>query len=359
MHLTFRQLRVFTEVAQQASVQRTAETLHLTPPAVSLQIKEIERQVGQVLFDRSNRRMTLTSAGEYFLFYARKLLATMKDAEDMMARLTRLESGRLTLGMSSAGKYFLPRLLARFHADHPAVEIHLRLGSREQLGRMLSEGEVDLCVMGRPPRDLPCRSEPFAMHPHVLITAPDHPFAGAESVPAAALAAEPFIVREPESGTRMVMQEYLESHRIRPAQVMEMPSNEGIKQAVMAGLGVSLLSLHTIGLEKQLGLLAVPTVEGLPLIRRWNLIHLAGKHLSPAAEAMRYFVLEEGEAQLAAMFAPSSGRSDRLDRPAPDGGDATPPEATPPKATSPKTTSSKASPPQGTPGRRRRRTSPE
>jgi len=311
VHLTFRQLRVFSEVAQQGSVQRAAEGLHLTPPAVSLQIKEVERQVGQVLFDRSNRRMTLTTAGEYFLFYARKLQVTMKDAEDMMARLNRLESGRLTLGMSSAGKYFLPRLLASFHADHPAVEIHLRLGGREQLGRMLSEGEVDLCVMGRPPRDLPCRSEPFAMHPHVLITSADHPFARAESVPAEALAAQPFIVREAESGTRMVMQEYFESQRIRPTQIMEMPSNEGIKQAVMAGLGVSILSLHTIGLEKQLGLLAVPTVEGLPLVRRWNLIHLAGKHLSPAAEAMRYFVLEQGEAQLATMFAGPSVRAVR------------------------------------------------
>ena len=314
MHLTFRQLRVFCEVAQQGSVQRTAEALHLTPPAVSLQIKEVERQVGQALFDRSNRRMALTTAGEYFLFYARKLLATMKDAEDMMARLNRLESGRLTIGMSSAGKYFLPRLLARFHTDHPAVEIRLRLGRREELGQMLNSGEVDLCVMGRPPRDLACRSEPFAMHPHVLITAPDHPFAKAEAVPAAALAAEPFIVREAESGTRLVMQEYLESQRIRPAQIMEMPSNEGIKQAVMAGLGVSILSLHTVGLEKQLGLLAVPSIEGLPVVRRWNLVHLAGKHLSPAAEAMRYFVLEQGEAELAAMFPASVARSRRRTR---------------------------------------------
>lgn len=306
MHLTFRQLRVFTEVAHHGSVQRAAEAMFLTPPAISLQIKEVERQVGQALFDRSNRRMTLTTAGEYFLFYARKLLATMKDAEDMMARLNRLESGRLTIGMSSAGKYFMPRLLARFHAEHPAVEIRLKLGRREELGRLLADGEADLCVMGRAPRELPCRAEPFAMHPHVLITAPTHPFAMAGQVPAAALAGEPFIVREAESGTRQVMQEYLDSYRIRPTQIMEMPSNEGIKQAVMAGLGLSILSLHTIGLEARLGLLAVPPIEGLPLTRRWNLVHLSGKHLSPAAEALRYFVLEQGEAQLAELFAPLS-----------------------------------------------------
>lgn len=249
MHVTFRQLSVFCEVARRESVLRAAEALHLSAPAVSLQIKEVERQVGQVLFDRAGRRMSLTTAGEYFLFYARKLLATLKDAEDGMARLTRLESGRLTIGMVSAAKYFLPQLLAKFHAEHPAVDVQLRLGNRDQLGTLLTTNEADLCIMGRPPRDLPNRAEPFAMHPHVLVTAPDHRFTRAEGVPAAALAHEPFIVREATSGTREALHEYLSEHRIEPNFVMEMPSNEAIKQAVMAGMGVSLLSLHTIALE--------------------------------------------------------------------------------------------------------------
>ncbi|GAC1676426.1 MAG: LysR family transcriptional regulator [Steroidobacteraceae bacterium] len=281
---------------------RAAEVLHLTPPAVSLQLKEVETQVGLPLFDRAGRRMSLTTAGEYFLVYARRLLATMKDAEDAMARFTRLESGRLTIGMVSAAKYFLPQLLAKFHAEHPAVDVRLRLGNREHLAAMIQASEVDLCVMGRVPRELPTRAEPFAMHPHVLITSPAHPFAQAESVPAAALANEPFIVREPESGTRMVLQQYLEEHRIQPIFVMEMPSNEAIKQAVMVGMGVSLLSLHTLALELSHGLIAVPVVEGLPLIRRWNLVNAAAKQLSPAAEAFRYFVLEHAEAHLASMF---------------------------------------------------------
>ena len=302
MHITFRQLRVFTEVARQSSVLRAAEALHLTPPAVSLQLKEVETQVGLPLFDRAGRRMSLTTAGEYFLVYARRLLATMKDAEDAMARFIRLESGRLTIGMVSAAKYFLPQLLAKFHAEYPAVDVRLRLGSREHLAAMIQASEVDLCIMGRVPRELPTRAEPFAMHPHVLITSPQHPFAQAESVPAAALAHEPFIVREPASGTRMVLQQYLEEHRIQPIFVMEMPSNEAIKQAVMAGMGVSLLSLHTLALELSHGLIAVPVVQGLPLIRRWNLVNAAAKQLSPAAEAFRYFVLEHGEAHLASMF---------------------------------------------------------
>ncbi len=302
MNVTFRQLRVFVEVARQGSVLRASEVLHLTPPAVSLQIKEIENQVGQRLFDRANRRITLSTAGEYFLVYARRLLGTLKEAEDAMARFARLESGRLTIGMVSSAKYFLPQLLARFHTEHPAVDVRLRLGNREQLVAMMEANEVDLCVMGRAPVDFASRAEPFAMHPHVLVTAPTHRFAHAESVPAQALADEPFIVREPASGTRTALQEYLDQHRLKPSFVMEMPSNEAIKQAVMAGMGVSLLSMHTIGLEWSSGLIAVPTVEDLPLMRRWNIVNRAAKQLSPAAEAFRYFVLSHGEAMLASMF---------------------------------------------------------
>jgi DNA-binding transcriptional LysR family regulator len=301
MHLTFRQLETFTEVVRQGSMQRAAETMGLTPPAVSLHIKELEGQVGQRLFDRGKRRLALTAAGEQFLFQARKLMATLKETEDAMARFSRLESGRLTIGMVSAAKYFLPHLLVQFHAEHPAVEVRMRLGVRDVLGAMLEAREVDLCIMGRPPLEVLCRAEPFAQHPHVLVTAPGHRFARAEEVPAAALADEPFIVREADSGTRAVLQEYLDEYRIQPKFVMEMPSNEAIKQAVMAGMGVSLLSLHTLALELKTGLIAAPQVEGLPRVRRWHLIH-ADTYLSPATEAFRYFILENAEAYLASLF---------------------------------------------------------
>ena len=302
MNVTFRQLRVFVEVARQGSVQRAAEALHLTPPAVSMALRDVEAQVGLPLFDRSGRRIGLSTAGEYFLLYARRLLGTLKEAEDAMARLTRVESGRLTLGMVSSAKYFLPRLLARFHADHPAVEVRLRLGNREQLVAAMAAHEVDLSVMGRPPKEWPNRAEPFAAHPHGLVVAPDHAFAGAEGVPAAALAREPFIVRESGSGTRAALEAYLAAHHLRPVFAMEMDSTEAIKQAVMAGMGVALLSLHTVGLERANGMIAVPPVEGLPLVRRWHLVAAAGRTLSPAAEAFRYFVLEHGESFLAATF---------------------------------------------------------
>ena len=307
MNITFRQLRVINEVVRQGSVQRAAEALHLTPPAVSMQIKEVENQVGLALFDRVGRRLSLSTAGEYFLVYARRLLATLREAEDAMARLTRVESGALTIGMVSSAKYFLPRLLAQFHTEHPAVDVRLRLGSREQLVAMMQANEVDLSVMGRPPKDFPNRAEPFAAHPHVLVTAPQHPFATAESVPAAALAREGFIVREPGSGTRSALEEYLAEFRLQPLFIMEMNSTEAIKQAVMAGMGVSLISLHTIGLEWRNGLIAAPHVEGLPLMRRWHVVNTAAKLLSPAAEAFRYFMLERGEAHLAEMFGSDAG----------------------------------------------------
>lgn len=303
LNITFRQLRVFTEVARQGGVQRAAEALHLTPPAVSMQIRELENQVGLSLFDRSGRRLVLSGAGEYFLVYARRLLGTLKEAQDAMARLTRMESGLLTLGMVSSAKYFLPSLLAQFHAEHPAIEVRLRLGNREQLVALMKANEADLAVMGRAPREWPNRAEPFALHPHVLVTSPTHEFARMDSVPAELLAREPFIVRERGSGTRAALEEYLSAHQLSPMFLMEMDSTEAIKQAVMAGLGVSLLSRHTIGLEWRHGLIATPVVEGLPLMRRWHLVHGASRLLSPAAEAFRYFMLERGESHLAQMFA--------------------------------------------------------
>jgi DNA-binding transcriptional LysR family regulator len=302
MNVTFRQLRVFAEVARQGSVQRAAEALHLTAPAVSMQVKEVEAQVGLPLFDRTGRRMALSTAGEYFLSYARRLLGTLKDAEDAMARFTRVESGKLTIGMVSSAKYFLPRLLAEFHAEHPGIELRLRLGNRDELVAAMSASEIDLSIMGRPPKDWPNRAEPFAAHPHGLIVAPGHPFASLESVPAGALAREPFLVRETGSGTRAALETYLAAYSLQPVFVMEMDSTEAIKQSVMAGLGVALVSLHTVGLERGLGMIAVPPVEGLPLVRRWHVVAAAGRLSSPAAEAFRYFVLEHGETFLARSF---------------------------------------------------------
>ncbi|HXF44624.1 MAG TPA: LysR substrate-binding domain-containing protein [Burkholderiaceae bacterium] len=301
--VTLRQLRTFAAVAKHGSFVRAAAELHITPPAVSMQIKELEDEVGLPLFDRGAKSVTLTMTGEYLLVYVRRVLATLKEADDAMARLRGAQVGRVTIGMVSTAKYFLPRLLAHFRAEHRAVEMRLTVGNREQLVRQLQEGEVDLAVMGRPPRELAARAEPFAAHPHGVLAAPAHPLANRREIPPAALAAEEFIVREEGSGTRAAMEQFFRDAHIRPPQIMEMASNETIKQAVIANMGLAFLSLHTAGLEIETGQLVVLDVVGLPLVRRWHIVNLHGKPMSPAAEALRYFVLERGEALIAQQFA--------------------------------------------------------
>jgi len=298
--VTFRQLRVFVEVARNLSFVRAAEALHLTPPAVTMQVKELESAIELPLFDRQGRKVALTTAGEYFLVYAKRLLATLKDADDAMSRFRKLETGLLTVGMVSTAKYFVPRLLTRFRQEHPGVEVKLQVSTnREQLVAMMNNGEVDLAIMGRPPREMATRAEPFAAHPHVFVAPPGHPITRSGHPPVSALANYPLIVREAASGTRALMDRFFQDHRVEARIAMEMPSNETIKQAVMAGMGLSFLSLHTLGLELRAGEIVLVHVENTPVIRTWNVVHLQSRILSPAAEAFRYFILEEGETYLA------------------------------------------------------------
>ena len=308
---TLRQIRVFAAAARHRSFGKAAEELHLTPPAVSMQIRELEGQVGLPLFDRTGRQVALTVTGEYLLVYAKKILATLKDAEDAIARFRRLETGRVSIGMVSTAKYFVPRLLAQFRKEHPAIDVKLAVGgNREQLVALLQANDVDLAVMGRPPRELATRAEPFAVHPHAIVTAPDHPLMRIGHAPASLLASYEFIIREPGSGTRAAMEKYFADHRLQPRVAMEMTSNETIKQAVMAGMGISFLSLHTVGLERSAGLLTVPDIEGLPVLKRWYVVNNLSKTLSPAAEAFRYFILEEGERFLAKEYGAAAAMGD-------------------------------------------------
>jgi len=302
LHVSVRQLRVFATVARRLSFARAAEELHLSPPAVSMQVSDLETALDVSLFERAGRRIALTTAGEYFLVHARRVLAELKDAEDTIARLKGVQTGRLTIGVLSTAKYFMPRLLAGFLREHPGVEIGLEVGNRQALSELLGRNEVDLAVMGSAPRELDLRVEPFAAHPLGVIAAAGHPLVALPHMPAAVLEREPFIVREQGSGTRAAMDRYFAEMRIKPPVIMEMASNETIKQAVIAGMGISFLSLHTTGLEIDTGLVGVLDVDGLPLVRRWQIAHVRAKLLSPAAEALRYYVLEHGERLLAQMF---------------------------------------------------------
>jgi LysR family transcriptional regulator, low CO2-responsive transcriptional regulator len=293
---------VFNEVARHLSFVRAAENLHLTPPAVTMQVKELEGHVGMPLFDRKGKQVSLTTTGEYMLVYARKILATVKDAEDAAARLQRAETGVLTIGFVSTAKYFLMRLLAEFRTLHPGVDIQISIGNRDQLVGMLQNSEVDIAVMGRPPKELQTRAEPFAAHPHVFVSAVDHPLAHRDHLRVEDLRPFDFIVREKGAGTRAAMEKFFEDTHVEPRMKIELHSNEIIKQAVMAGLGLGFLSLHTIGLELEHKLIRMLDVEGAPVVRSWNVVHTQSKMLSPAAEAFRYFMLEEAESHLAQRF---------------------------------------------------------
>lgn len=300
---TFRQLRIFVEVARVSSFSKAAEVLHLTPPAVTMQIKDLESQLGMPLFDRQGRHVRLSTVGEYMLVYAKRMLATLKDAQDAAARLQRVESGRLNVGMVSTAGYFLPGLLSEFSKVHEGVDIHISIGNRDMLVKMLQFNEVDVAIMGRPPKEVSTRAEPFALHPHVFVCAPDHPLLGQGELAPEVLRDYPFMARENGSGTRAALDEFCRSVGVEPHIKTELWGNEIIKQTVMAGMGISFLSLHTIGLELDMQRIAVLPLRGAPVMRGWNCVHTLAKVLSPAAQALRYYVLEHGEAYLARRFA--------------------------------------------------------
>lgn len=302
LNLSLRQLRTFLSVARHSSFARAAEELHLTAPAVSMQIRDLETAIGLPVFERSGRAVSLTTTGEYLIVYARRVIATLKEAEDTIARLRGVQAGRVTVGMVGTAQYFVPRLLAQFRGEYRGVEVRVTVGNRDQLDRQLHDREIDLAIMGRPPRELDVRAEAFAANPLGVIAAADHPLVIEKAILPSRLDSELFIVRESGSGTRGAMEAFFREQRIVPATIMEMDNNETIKQAVIANMGLTLLSLHTLGLELQAGQLAVLDVIGLPLRRAWHVVSLGALSLSPAAEAFRYFVLERGDAMLDQLF---------------------------------------------------------
>jgi LysR family transcriptional regulator, low CO2-responsive transcriptional regulator len=297
---TLRQLQIFAAVAKHLSFTRAAEDLRLTQPAVSMQVKALETLAGLPLVERVGRRIALTEAGAELLPHAHAVLRSLQDAEDAFAALRGLAAGRVSIAVVSTAKYFAPKLLALFSRDHPELELKLAVHNRDAVVQLLVENEVDLALMGTPPRHLETAAFPFARHPLVVIAAPDHRLARERRVPVRALAAETFLVREPGSGTRAAMERFFAQHHVHPAATTEISSNETIKQAVMAGMGLGFISQHAIGLELAAGQLALVHLEGLPVVRDWNVVHRTEKRLSPAALAFKRFVLKEGRAFLAA-----------------------------------------------------------
>ncbi len=298
---TLRQLKIFETVARRLSFSRAAEELYLTQPAVSTQVKQLEEHAGLPLFEQLGKKIYLTPAGNEMLHYSRAILEQFREADDAMARLKGISGGRLNVAVISAGDYFFPRLLAAFTQRNTDVRLNLAVHNREELLHQLSDNLTDLAVMVRPPRDMDTVNVSFAPHPYVIVAPPDHPLVGRKNVPLEALADEPFIVRERGSDTWNSMEEGFAGRLSNLNVAMEITSTETIKQAVIAGMGLSFLSAHTISMELQVGKLAVLDIEGFPVMLNWFVVHRNNKRLPPVALAFKQFLVEEGAAQIEAI----------------------------------------------------------
>lgn len=304
MHITLRQLQVFEAAARLGGYTRAAEALHLSQPAVSMQIRQLEGQAGMPLFDQIGKKLHLTDAGRTLYSHAQSILAQVHEAQLELEEMRGVRRGQLNITIASTANYFAPRLLAAFCQRHPEVKVSLDVSNREHILELLHETDKDLAIMGRPPEPSDLVAHPFMENPLVVIAAPSHPLAQASGIPLTRLNQETFISREIGSGTRIAVERFFEEAGTRLTTAMEMSSNEAIKQAVQAGLGLGVVSVHTLEMELALERLVILDVEGFPILRHWYVVHRQGKRFSSVAQAFLNFVMDEAEQ----LFAPQVGR---------------------------------------------------
>lgn len=315
-HATLRQIQIFAAAARTLSFARVAEQFGLTPGAVSFQIKQVEGHCGFPLFERVGRRVVLTEAGHDLLEHAATILQALDDADRRMQALKDVTGGNVTIGLVSTAKYIAPHMISRFQAERPGVSIHLQDGNRREVNEAVAKGEVDIAIMGHPLDETEVVAKAFARHPSVIICAPTHRLAAAAGLRVQDLAGSGFIAREEGAGTRALMDSFFRTAGICPRIVMTSSSNETIKQAVMAGIGIALISRHTVGLELGLGLLKEMSVDGLPLMRSWYVAHRRSLPLLPVHAQLWGYLLEHGqsiidtiEARYRAIAASGDGRA--------------------------------------------------
>lgn len=292
LHITLRQLKVFEAVATLTSYSRAAEQLHLSQPAVSMQIKQLEETIGLPLFDQIGKKIYLTEAGQELQRYSNHILQQLNEAESVFAEMKGLRQGKLLITVATTASYFMPQLLGEFNRRFPGITISLDVANRETLLQRLARNETDVAIMGRPPVDLGLEAVSFMENPLVVIAPPHHPLAQSHAIPLARLQQETFLVREQGSGTRIAMERFFSEKGIRLSKGSEMSTNEAIKQAVQAGMGLGILSLNTVTLELETNRLVVLDAEAFPILRHWYVVHREGKRLSTVAQAFKSFLLE-------------------------------------------------------------------
>ncbi|MFM2076018.1 MAG: HTH-type transcriptional activator CmpR [Pseudomonadota bacterium] len=291
-HVTLHQLRIFQAVAEHNSFARAAEALHLSPPTLSLQVKQLADTVGQPLFEQLGKKIFLTAAGKTLAQACQDIAQRMDLLSEDLAALQGMEHGSLKLAILTTVKYTVPKLLGGFCAAHPGIDVAMVVGNRENLLQRLASNQDDLYIMGQPPQHMDVVCEAFADNPLVLVAPPSHPLVGKRRIDPARLRQEPFILREPGSGTRLTMERFFAEQGFSAVNRLEVGSNEAIKQTVAGGLGLAVLSATTVVSELALGELVRLDVKGFPLIRRWQVVYPRGKRLSPAAQAFKQWLFD-------------------------------------------------------------------
>jgi len=294
-HTTLRQLQVFEAVARLGSFTRAAEELYLAQPTVSMQLKKLADTVGMPLFVQTGIRIQLTDTGREVYAACQEVFRAMADLEMKVADLKGVKRGRLRLAVITSAKYLAPHLLGHFGRLHPGIDFSLKVTNRERLLERIENHEDDLYILGQPPPGLDVEAHPLVPNPLVVMASRDHPLAGVPAIPPSRLLEEPFVLRESGSGTRDALFRLLEEHGLQaPVVRMELSSNESIKQAIVAGLGITVLSLHSLALEGTNGPIAVLDVQGFPIQRHWYLAHPRGRKPSVLAQTFLDFVRQEG-----------------------------------------------------------------
>jgi DNA-binding transcriptional LysR family regulator len=292
-HTTLRQLQIFEAIVRLGSFTRAAEELFLTQPTVSMQTKKLADSMGLPLFEQIGRNVRPTEAGEELYQSVRSMFQTLANLEMKMSDLKGIRRGRLRLGVITTAQYFTPEVLGEFCQEYPGIEVALKVSNRERVIERINSNEDDLYIMGQTPMDQSdIVAYPFAPNPLVVMARKDHPLVREKNIPLARIAEEPLILREPGSGIRDATQRLFEEHGLRPHVRMELGSNEAIKHAIVGGLGISVLSLHTLALEGANGPVSLLDVEGFPIMRKWYMVHPKGKELSLVARAFLDFALK-------------------------------------------------------------------
>lgn len=294
-HVTLRQIRIFDCVSRYQSHTRAAEKLHMTQPAVSMQMKQLEKNLGIELFERHGKSLALSTVGQELREYSSQIINSFDNFLEFAEKVKGHETGHLTISVATTANHFSTRILSAFSKKYPEVTISLDVTNRQKILQQLENYEPDLVIMGEPPKGHGLQSEQFMPNPLVIIAPPDHPLAGKKNISITALNTEKFVVRENGSGTREAIERIFREKNIDCNTTLEMNSNEAIKHSVAAGFGLGVVSKHTLELELMNGNLVLLDVVGFPLQRHWHVVTRSGKAMSPVALNFRNFLLKEAE----------------------------------------------------------------